>query len=61
MFKIKATEIMIIVDHEDLGKYATTLKDKQAPIAERVDSLFCIRSFEELEAVDALIEAFGNE
>ena len=46
---------MIIVDHNDLDQYASVLKDTQAPIAERVDSLFCLRSFEQLEAVDALI------
>ena len=52
---------MIIVDHSDLDKYATVLKDVNAPIAQRVDSLFCLRSFEQLQAVDALIEAFGIE
>ena len=52
---------MIIVDHSDLNRYAGTLKDLSAPIAERVDSLFCLRSFEPVEAVDALIEAFGIE
>ena len=46
---------MIIVDTSDLNKYSQTLSDVKAPIAERVDSLFCLRSFEELEAVDALI------
>ena len=52
---------MILVDHEDLNKYATCLKDVNAPIPERTDSLFCLRSFKEIEAVDALIEAFGIE
>ena len=52
---------MIIVDHNDLDKYSRTLKDVSAPIAQRVDSLFCMRSFEELRAVDELIEAFGIE
>ena len=52
---------MIIVDHNDLNKYATVLKNLEAPIAQRVDSLFCLRSFDELEAVDALIEAFAIE
>ena len=52
---------MIIVDHSDLDKYSNTLKDLNAPIAKRVDSLFCLRSFDELSAVDALIEAFGIE
>ena len=52
---------MIIVDHTDLNKYGAVLKDVSAPIAERVDSLFCLRSFQELAAVDALIDAFGIE
>ena len=52
---------MIIVDTNDLQKYSNCLNDVKAPIAERVDALFCLRSFEEIEAVDALIEAFGVE
>ena len=52
---------MIFVDHSDLGKYGAVLKDVNAPIAERTDSLFCLRSFPDLEAVDALIEAFHIE
>jgi len=52
---------MIIVDHDDLQKYSNCLCDVQAPIAERVDSLFCMRSFEQIEAVDALIKAFYTE
>ena len=52
---------MIIVDTNDLEKYSKNISDLQAPIAERVDSLFCLRSFDELQAVDALIEAFNIE
>ena len=52
---------MIIVDHSDLEKYSTVLKDVDAPIEKRVDSLFCLRSFDELAAVDALIAAFYIE
>ena len=52
---------MIIVDHTDLEKYSGTLKDVNAPIAQRVDSLFCLRSFDDISAVDALVEAFGIE
>ena len=52
---------MIIVDKEDLGKYSDTLIDVKAPIAERVDSLFCLRSFDQIEAIDALIKAFNTE
>lgn len=32
-----------------------------APIEERVDCLFCLRSFPEIEAVDDLIKAFEIE
>jgi hypothetical protein len=46
---------MIIVDHEDMNKYIDNLCDLQAPIADRVDSLFCLRSFKEIEAIDGLI------
>ena len=52
---------MILVDQEDIGKYSTTLSDVKAPIAERVDSLFCLKAFEKIDAVDALIEAFHIE
>ena len=52
---------MIIVDHTDMNKYIDNLCDVQAPIAKRVDSLFCMRSFEEIEAVDGLIKAFYSE
>ena len=52
---------MIIVDHSDAAKYAAVLKDVNAPIAERTDSLFCLRSFPDLEAIDALIDAFHIE
>jgi deoxyhypusine monooxygenase len=51
---------MILVDQE-LQEYSKTLCDLSAPIAERVDSLFCLRSFKQLEAIDALIEAFHKE
>ena len=52
---------MIFVDHNDLDQYANVLKDTQAPIAKRVDSLFCLRSFDQLEAIDALVAAFDIE
>ena len=52
---------MIIVDHNDMDKYSAVLSDLKAPIAERVDSLFCLRSFSQLEAIDALIAAFEAE
>ena len=37
------------------------LCDTTAPIEERVDCLFCLRSFEEIEAIDELIKAFEIE
>jgi len=52
---------MILVDSENMQQYVETLCDLNAPIAERVDSLFCLRSFKELEAVDGLIKAFHTE
>ena len=52
---------MILVDHEDLDRYAEVLCDLKAPIAERVDSLFCLRSFKQLEALDVLFKAFEIE
>lgn len=52
---------MIIVDHQNINQYDQVLCDVKAPIAERVDSLFCLRSFKELEAVDVLIKAFHIE
>lgn len=52
---------MIIVDTENLNKYIENLCDLQAPIAQRVDSLFCVRAFEEIEAIDGLIKAFNCE
>ena len=52
---------MILVDQEDINKYSRTLSDVNAPIAERVDSLFCLRAFEKIEAVDSLIDAFHIE
>jgi len=52
---------MILVDQEDINKYSRTLSDVNAPIAERVDSLFCIKAFEKIEAIDSLIDAFHIE
>ena len=52
---------MIIVDTENMTPYVDNLADVSAPIAERVDSLFCLRAFKEVEAVDGLIKAFHSE
>ena len=52
---------MITVDLEDLKKYETNLSDPTAPIADRTDSLFCIKAFKEVEAVKALVRSFHAE
>ena len=52
---------MIIVDHTDIQKYGDIICDIKAPIAERVDSLFCLRSFEDIAAVHTIIKGFGIE
>lgn len=52
---------MIIVDHNDMNKYISDLCDAEVPIAQRVDSLFCLRSFDEIQAVDGLVKAFYTE
>jgi len=35
----------LTVDLEDLQKYEATLSDTKANIADRIDSLFCIKAF----------------
>mmetsp|Transcript_4427 Transcript_4427/g.7537 ORF Transcript_4427/g.7537 Transcript_4427/m.7537 type:complete len:112 (+) Transcript_4427:25-360(+) len=52
---------MIAVDLEDLTKYESVLSDPSQPIADRVDSLFCIKAFKEPEAVDSLVRSFHKE
>jgi deoxyhypusine monooxygenase len=52
---------MIVVDHTDIDKYAGTLCNLEAPIAERVDALFCLKSFEDIKAVEVLKKAFEVE
>jgi hypothetical protein len=52
---------MIVVDQENIQKYIESICDVNQPIAERVDSLFCLRSFQEIEAIDGLILAFHTE
>jgi len=52
---------MIIVDTDDMNKYVENLCDTKAPIAQRVDSLFCLRAFDQIEAIDGLIKAFHIE
>lgn len=52
---------MIIVDTDNMHKYVDSLCDPQQPIAERVDSLFCLRAFKEVEVIDGLIKAFHTE
>ena len=52
---------MITVDLDDLNSYAQVLQDGQQPMADRVDSLFCIKAFTEIEAVECLFKAFELE
>lgn len=52
---------MITVDLSDLQKYENILCDKSAYMADRVDCLFCIKAFNEIEAIDSLIKAFETE
>jgi deoxyhypusine monooxygenase len=52
---------MITVDLSDVKKYEETLSNPENYMADRVDSLFCLKAFNELEAIDALIRAFHSE
>ena len=52
---------MITVDLENLNQYEKVLSDTSAPVADRVDSLFCMKAFSEVEAVDAIIRSFHCE
>jgi hypothetical protein len=44
-----------------MQKYIEDICDVNLPIELRVDSLFCLRSFEQIEAIDGLIKAFHIE
>ena len=52
---------MIYVDLDDVKKYEQILSDTAAPIADRIDSLFCLKAFPGVEAVDALARSFYKE
>ena len=52
---------MLTVDLEDLQKYEASLSDTNANIADRIDSLFCIKAFQGPESIDALIRSFHAE
>lgn len=52
---------MLTVDFESLKEYEDTLGNPESYMADRVDSLFCIKAFNEVEAIDALIRAFHKE
>lgn len=52
---------MITVDLEDLSRYESVLSDPAADIADRVDSLFCMKAFNQVDAVDALVRCFHKE
>ena len=44
-----------------MPEYAGTLQDLSKPIAERISSLFCLRTVADLDSIDALIKAFDEE
>ena len=52
---------MITVDLENLVKYEKILSNPEEPIADRVDSLFCLKAFQEVEAIDSLVRSFHKE
>lgn len=52
---------MIIVDTENIQKYIESLCNVTQSVVQRVDSLFCLKSFEQIEAIDGLIKAFHSE
>lgn len=52
---------MKTVDFDELKEYEQVLSDPTANIADRVDSLFCIKAFQDTNAVDALIRSFHKE
>ena len=52
---------MITVNLEDLQQYENVLSDTAAPMADRVDSLFCIKAFKQVEAIDAIVRSFHIE
>jgi hypothetical protein len=52
---------MITVDFDKIHDYEKVLGDPSANIADRVDSLFCLKAFNELEAIDAITRSFFNE
>lgn len=52
---------MIIINHDKEPEYAQTLQDLKAPMAERVNALFCLRTISSLTSIDALIKAFNEE
>ena len=51
----------MFVDLEDLKKYEDVLTNQESNMADRVDSLFCIKAFNGVEAIDSLIRAFNKE
>ena len=52
---------MIMIYHEKVPEYATTLQDIAKPITDRVSALFCLRTVATIEAVEGLIKAFDLE
>ena len=52
---------MITVELDNLAKYESVLSDTKAPMADRIDSLFCIKAFAGVEAIDSLVRSFELE
>jgi hypothetical protein len=52
---------MIIIDHDKEPHYSETLLNREAPIADRVNALFCLRTVATLSSIDSLIKAFNEE
>ena len=52
---------MLTVNLEDLNQYEKILSDTTASVSDRVDSLFCLKAFSELDAIDAIIRSFHIE
>lgn len=52
---------MIIIEHDKEPEYASTLLNVKSPIADRMTSLFCLRTIGNESAVDTLCQALNEE
>jgi len=52
---------MIIVSEDNFQDYSKTLKNLDAPIADRTNALFCLRTLCTPECIKTLIDAFRSE